>query len=149
MGDSCTYRVVNDTLSGEQHMKLSTRYGLVGIGALTLLGLVQRSRTLSFDGPEIVHFLIGVLPNLAAAIAIPFVFLSIWVDQKQEANPLAIRRYFFILTLVAGVGLIAWEYLQKSSRYLVFDYYDIAATVLGLVVAWLLFGVLTPRTSSV
>ena len=116
---------------------------------MTLLGLVHRSRTLSFDGPEIVHFLIGVLPNLAAAIAIPFVFLSIWVDQKQEAKPLAIRRYFFILTLVAGVGLIAWEYLQKSSNYLVFDYYDIAATFLGLVVAWLLFVVLTPRTSSV
>jgi glycopeptide antibiotics resistance protein len=90
----------------------------------------------------------GVLPNVAAAIAIPFVLLSIWADQKPAATYRAARRSFVILTLIAGVGLIAWEFMQQSSHSLFFDYHDIAATIFGLVVAWLLFLVLTPEANS-
>ncbi len=82
---------------------------------------------------------------MAAAVAIPFVVIGIWVDQKPAVTSHAARRSFVILTLVAGVGLIAWEFLQQSSRSLLFDYHDIAATIFGLVVAWLLFFLLTPR----
>jgi hypothetical protein len=126
-------------------MKLSTRYGLAGIGALGALSLVHWGRTLQCEAPEIVSCLMGVLPNVAAAVAIPFVVIGIWVDQKPAVTSHAARRSFVILTLVAGVGLIAWEFLQQSSRSLLFDYHDIAATIFGLVVAWLLFFLLTPR----
>jgi hypothetical protein len=129
-------------------MKLSTRYGLVGIGALGALSLVHWVRRVQDEAPEIVLHLIGVLPNVAAAIAIPFVLLSIWADQKPAATYQAARRSFVILALVAGIGLIAWEFIQQTSRSLVFDYHDIAATILGLVVAWLLFVLLTPRASA-
>jgi hypothetical protein len=126
-------------------MKVSTRYGLVGIGALGALSLVHWGRRAQYDGAEIVLYLMGVMPNVAAAIAIPFVLLSIWADQNPSANYAAARRGFVVVTLVAGVGLIAWEFIQQSSHTLVFDPHDIGATVLGLGVGWFLFTLLTPR----
>ena len=126
-------------------MKLSTRYGLAGIGALGALSLVHWGRTLQCEASEIVYYLMGVLPNVAAAIAIPFVLLGIWADQNPAATYRAARRRIAVLTLVAGIGLIAWEYMQQSRESLVFDYHDIAATILGLAAAWLLFVLLTPR----
>ena len=130
-------------------MQLSTRYGLVGIAALGALSLVHWGRKLQFEAPEIVLYSMGVLPNVAAAIAIPFVLLGIWADQKPVATYQAARRRMAVLTLVAGIGLIAWEYMQQSSGSLVFDYHDIAATMFGLAVAWLLFVLLTPRASAI
>ncbi|MFY7865676.1 hypothetical protein [Roseateles sp.] len=129
-------------------MKLSTRYGLVGIGALCVLSLVHEGREQQFEAAAIVLYWMGVLPNVAAAIAIPFVLVSVWADQKPAASYQAARRSFVGFTLVAGVGLIAWEFLQQSSRTLFFDYHEIAATLLGLVLAWLLFVLLTPRANA-
>jgi len=115
---------------------------------LGALSLVHWGRKLQFEAPEIVLYLMGVLPNVAAAIAIPFVLLSIWADQRPGATYQAARRRMVVLTLVAGIGLIAWEYMQQSSGSLVFDYHDIAATIVGLALAWLLFILLTPRASA-
>jgi hypothetical protein len=129
-------------------MKASMRYGLVGIGALAALSLVHWAREQDFEAPEIVLGLLGVLPNVAAAIAIPFVLLSIWADQNPAATCQAVRRSFAIFTLVAGSGLIAWEFMQQWSSSLFFDYDDIAATIAGLVIAWLMFRVLTPEADA-
>jgi hypothetical protein len=129
-------------------MKLSTRYGLVGIGALGALSLVHWGRKWHYDGPDIVLYLMGVLPNVAAAIAIPFVLLSIWADQKPAATYSAARRIFVVLTLFAGVGLVTWELVQLSSQTLVFDPHDIGATILGLGVGWLLFTLLTSTVTA-
>ena len=129
-------------------MKLSTRYGLVGIGALGALSLVHWGRTLQYEAPDTVLYLLGVLPNVAAAIAIPFVLLSIWADQKPAATYSAARRIFVVLTLFAGVGLVTWELVQLSSQTLVFDPHDIGATILGLGVGWLLFTLLTPTANA-
>ena len=125
-------------------MKLSLRYGLVGIGALGLLSLVHWGRKLQYDGPAVAEYLMGVLPNVAAAIAIPFVLLSIWADQKPNASYANSRQTFVVLTLLSGVGLIAWELVQQSSRTLVFDLHDIGGTVLGLGLGSFLFILLTP-----
>ena len=129
-------------------MKPSTRCGLVGIGALGALSLVHWCRKLQYDWPEIILYLMEVLPNVAAAIAIPFVALSIWADQKPAATYPAARRAFVVLTPVAGLGLMAWELVQQSSRTLVFDPHDIGATILGLGVGWLFFTLLTTTVSA-
>ena len=126
-------------------MKLSTRYALVAISALAILSLVHYGRTSQYDGAELVIYLMGVLPNVAAAIAIPFVSLSIWADQKQRLSYAAARRIFVASTLLAGVGLIGWELLQLSSRNLVYDTNDIAATLVGLGMGSLFFMLLTPK----
>ena len=128
-----------------RRMRLSTRYGLVGIGALGVLSLVHWGRTQQYDGAEVVLYLMGVLPNVAAAIAVPFVVLSIWADQNQGASHAAARRSFGVATLGTGVALIAWEFIQQSSRTLVYDIHDIGATILGLAGGWLLFTLVTPR----
>jgi len=119
----------------EQNMKLSTRCGLVGILALGLLSLVHWGRKTQYDGPDLVLYLMGVLPNVAAAIAIPFVLFSIWADQKPGAAFPDARRTFVVLLAVAGLGLIAWEFVQQSSQALVFDPHDIGATIVGLAIS--------------
>lgn len=130
-------------------MKLSTRYALVGIGALGALSLVHWGRKLQYDGAEVVLYLMGVLPNAAAAIAIPFILLSIWADQNQTASYAAARRSFVVVTLGTGVGLVAWEFIQQSSRSLVFDNHDIGATIVGLGLGCLLFALVTPRANAI
>lgn len=126
-------------------MQSATRYGLAGMGGLALLTAVHqiRDRKISLSPPG--DYLIGVLPNFAAAIAITFVLLSIWSDQNRTADHAATRRAFLIRAAISGIGLIAWELFQKTSRNLVFDPHDIAATFVGLAFAGLLFRLLTPR----
>ena len=121
------------------------RYGLVGLGALATLSLIHLGRSSSFSCGELCRYAMGVLPNLAAAIAIPFVLLSIWADQKQEASYQAARRVFILVSLAAGVALIGWEFVQQSSRALVYDVHDIGATLVGLGLGGLLFILVTPR----
>jgi len=125
-------------------MKLSTRYAVVGLAALGILSLVDWVRGWPFRGGGITDYLIGVLPNVAAALAIPFVLLGIWAEQRREATDVSARRSFLRLTLVTGVGLIGWEFLLQGSRRLVFDAHDIGATLVGLLLGWLIFGLLTP-----
>lgn len=129
-------------------MKLSTRYAVVGLAALGVLSLVHWGRGWPFRGGGITDYLIGVLPNVAAALAIPFVLLGVWAEQRRGATDVSARRSFLRLTLVTGVGLIGWEFLQHGSRRLVFDAHDIGATLVGLLLGWLIFGWLTPRSLS-
>ena len=58
-------------------MTLATRYGLTGIGALALLSLVHWYRGSGLSPLPGGDYLLEVLPNFAAAIAITFVQLSI------------------------------------------------------------------------
>lgn len=129
-------------------MKLSTRYALVAISALAILSLVHWGRASKYDGAEFVIYLMGVLPNVAAAIAIPFVLLGIWADQNQSPSYTAARRIFVAVTIVAGVGLITWELIQLSSRNLVYDTHDIIATLVGLGIGSLFFILLTPKADA-
>jgi hypothetical protein len=91
-------------------------------------------------------YLIGVLPNFAAAIAITFVLLSIWSDQNKEAGFTAAKRPFFLCASISGFGLIAWELFQKTSSRLVFDPHDVGATVVGIGAAGILFYIPKPRS---
>ena len=118
-------------------MKMSLRYTLVGLGALATLSFVGWLREIHFDGGEVASFLIGVLPNVAAAIAIPYVLLGIWIERNYTR-----------LALFAGGGLIAWEFLQQSSRRLVFDFNDLGATLVGLLIGWLIFKRLTTQADT-
>ena len=127
---------------------MSLRYTVVGLAALALLTLVGWARQISFDGGEILNLLIGVLPNVAAAIAIPYVLLGIWIEERAGMSVATVRRNFIRLSIFAGSGLILWEFLQQSSRRLVFDVNDLGATLGGLLLGWLIFNWLTPRNSA-
>lgn len=120
-------------------MKPSTRIMVVGIGALALLSAVHWARAQHFQGPPLLLHLLGVLPNFAAAIAIPYVALGLWLESSPAASRAALRQRFMWLTLFAGVGLVLWEFGQRWSSGLFFDPDDLVATLVGLVVGWGLF----------
>jgi hypothetical protein len=126
-------------------MKLSTRYGIAGITALAALSVVQWLRGVEFSRGEVSDYLLGVLPNLCAAVAITFVVLSIWADQQKLIEYRAARLWFFIAAATAGAGLIGWEVVQRTSDNFVFDGNDIGATLAGLVLSGAFFHLVTPH----
>lgn len=92
-------------------------------------------------------YLLGVLPNLAAALAITFVLLAIWADHDKTRSFTALRRRFIISASISGLGLLGWELVQRTSDRFVFDPHDLGATAIGIGLAGLLFYGLTPRTT--
>ena len=128
-------------------MRLSTRYGLTGIGALVLLAAVHQLRGMELPPQPSRDYLIGVLPNFAAGIAITFVLLSIWGDQHPDADFASAKRPFILCASISGFGLLAWELFQKTSSRLVFDPHDMGATVVGIGVSTILFYLLKPRAT--
>ncbi len=128
-------------------MGLSTRYGLVGIAALALLAAVHQLRGMELSPQPSRDYLLGVLPNFAAAIAISFVLLGIWGDQNPNADFASAKRPFILCASISGLGLIGWELFQITSSSLVFDLHDVGATIVGIGVAIILFYVLKPRVT--
>lgn len=128
-------------------MSLSTRYGIAGIGALAGLTVVQWMRENAVAQAEIATYLVGVLPNFFAAMAITFVVLSFFVDQRKLASRRAAWPWFLLAAAISGAGLLGWEYIQQSSDRFVYDLHDIGATLVGLLLSGVVFGVVTPRSS--
>ena len=128
-------------------MKLSTRYGIAGIAALATLTGVQWLREMKLPHDEVSDYLLGVLPNFCAALAITFVLLSILADQLKLNGTPAARRWFLFSAAVAGVGLLGWEAFQRTSDNFVFDYNDVGATLVGLVLSYFVFRLVTPHTT--
>lgn len=126
-------------------MRFATRYALAAIGGLALLTAVGQLRGMALPPSPVASYLLGVLPNFAAAIAITFVPLSAFSEQNRGASVAMLKRWFFICATISGVGLLAWEVIQRRSDSLVFDPHDIGATFAGLIVSTLLFFALTPR----
>jgi len=124
-------------------MKTATRIGIVGLGALALLSAVHWARAQQFEGPPLLLHLLGVLPSFAAAIAIPFVVLGMWLESSPVSSYTTLRKRFIWITLAAGAGLILWEFGEQSSRALFFDPDDLVATLVGLVVGWTTFGLIS------
>lgn len=128
-------------------MNLSTLYGIAGIGALAGLTVVQWVRENAVAQAEIATYLVGVLPNFFAAMAITFVVLSFFADQRKLASRRAAWPWFLLAAAISGAGLLCWEYIQQSSDRFVFDLHDIGATLVGLLLSGVVFGVVTPRSS--
>lgn len=129
-------------------MKLSTRYGAVGIAALAALTAVQWLRENGYSHGEIPGYLLGVLPNLFAAVAITFVVLSFFADQRKLSHSRNAIPWFLLSATISGAGLTAWEYIQRSSGRFVFDLHDIAATIMGLALSVVVFLLVTPRAEN-
>lgn len=125
-------------------MKLSTRFGLVGLCGLALLSAVQWARQHHLQRGTVLTYVIGVGPNFAAAIAITFVLLAAWLDTRPVADAAAVGQRFRLSAAVSALGLIGWECVQMTSHALVFDWQDVLATLAGIAVSAVLFAVLRP-----
>lgn len=127
-------------------MKLSTRFGLVGLGGLALLSAVQWARQHHLQHGAALTYLIGVGPNFAAAIAITFVLLAAWLDMRPVADAAAVGRRFRISAAVSALGLMGWECVQMTSHALVFDWHDVLATLAGIAVSVVQFRIVRGTT---
>lgn len=123
-------------------MKLSTRFGLAGLGGLALLSALQWARQHHLQQGPLLTYAIGVGPNFAAAIAITFVVLAAWLDMRPVAGEAALARRFRASAALSALGLIGWECVQMTSHALVFDWQDVVATLAGIAVAALLFAII-------
>lgn len=117
-------------------MTIASRAGVTGICALAALSAVHwlRDDVGGWGAPSVVYAL-GVLPNLTAAVAIPYVLLGIWADRTKAGDPAAAFRMLVALALFGAAGLLVWELIQRRSSTLVFDLHDVGATVIGAATA--------------
>ncbi|MCC6989410.1 MAG: hypothetical protein IT181_10450 [Acidobacteria bacterium] len=101
------------------------------------LGHWLRARAV-FD-PPFVTLILGVLPNVAAAVAIPFVAAGALADMRKDRQVPVSRTVFTILNAGSVVGLGGWELVQRTSATLRFDVADLVATLVGGLIAQGLF----------
>ncbi len=120
-------------------MTPATRYASAGIAALVALSLGHwlRARA-TFDAPPVV-FVLGVLPNVAAAVAIPFVAAGALADMHKNRRVAVSPAAFTILNAGSLAGLAVWEFVQRTSLTLRFDVADLVATLVGALMAQALY----------
>lgn len=105
-----------------------------------MLSAGQWLRSVGFGGDwPYVRSLLGILPNFAAAIAIPVVVLAVLVEAAPGLRGDRASRAFAGLVVLSLAALVAWEVVQRRSDRLVFDPYDLLASAAGSAVALCLF----------
>lgn len=123
-------------------INLSTRLSLAGMLGLALLSATHWARAAIPYPSTSVAFALGVLPNLAAAIAMPLILTSMLPSIAGPRPTKSARRHFHFLLLFTTLGLCTWELIQTRSSSFVFDINDIGATVVGAVFAFATYMVL-------
>lgn len=108
---------------------------MIGVAANAVLTLIDAARQSPLLWRQI-PFLLGSTPNLVAVPAIAFtvfgvvtrpdVGVSAWARKRPATGP--------AIVLLTVLGLLVWEVLQRWSTRLRFDWWDVAATVVGGVV---------------
>lgn len=111
---------------------LPTRFvalGLLSNGLLTLIDLARRSPELWRAMPVI----LGNGPNFVAVPAIAYTVLGIALHPPYRLRLHRLSSSQLVWSIVAATvfGLLGWEQLQRGSARLRFDWWDIAATLLG------------------
>jgi hypothetical protein len=126
-----------DLLQGElknNEMKNSkTTYYCFSIFAICFLffqGLSYYVRpNYSGDNAAFSYFL-GIAPNFFPAIGIPALFVLFMMQLKTTSKWLNEKSYI-TANLISLTGLIAWEFIQTSSKNLHFDWNDIIWSIIG------------------
>jgi glycopeptide antibiotics resistance protein len=113
---------------------------MTGMGGLAALSATHWMRENISDPAPILAFALGVLPNLAAAFAMPLILASFVPLISRMPIMVRSRRTYLWLLLFTMFGLCGWELVQTRSDRFVFDVYDILATGLGSFLAYLAFG---------
>lgn len=111
-----------------------------GIAFLSLLTLGQWLRAEPPPSLPALDFLLGVWPNFTAVGAVAFVGASSYVSIVRSATGAVSSACFLVCLICSVAGLAAWECLQVlSGGRLIFDLWDLSATLSGAVIAWCCF----------
>jgi len=121
-----------------QH-ELSLRLSATGIIGLAALSATHWLRENAADPGPTLAFALGVMPNLAAAFAMPLVLASIAPRTSRAPITVASRLTYRWILSFTTLGLCGWELIQTRSDRFVFDIYDILATGIGSILAYIAF----------
>ena len=120
-------------------MGLPQRLSITGMGGLAALSATHWLRKNVSDPAPILSFALGVMPNLAAAFAMPLILAGIVPRISRDPVTASSRRAYLWMLLFTTFGLCGWELVQTRSDRFVFDVHDLLATGLGSVLAYLAF----------
>jgi hypothetical protein len=120
----------------ELPQRLSTT-GIIGLAALSATHWLREN--VSAPGPALV-LVLGVMPNLAAAFAMPLILASFSPRTSGAPTGEGSRMAFLWLLAFTTCGLWGWELIQTRSERFVFDAYDILATGCGSILAYVAYG---------
>lgn len=120
-------------------LPFQTRLSITGMAGLAALSATHWLRRNILVPGDVLGFVLGVLPNLAAGFAMPLIVSSIVPGVSRATDTIHARSNFLRVLLVTTAGLFAWEVLQARSARFVFDPFDLAATVLGATLAFIAF----------
>lgn len=119
---------------------ISQRLALTGMGGLAALTGTQWLREHVRDPAPAMGFALGVMPNLAAAFAMPLVLASFFPSIARVPITTRARRWYVRLLGFTLLGLCGWEVVQTRSEQFVFDVKDLVATACGSLFAYGAFG---------
>jgi hypothetical protein len=132
---TATRSIRRDEMKLELPYRLSAT-GMIGLAALSATHWLRDNP--SAAGPAF-SIVLGVMPNLAAALAMPLILASFSPHTSRAPVTKNSRLRYVWLLLFTTLGLCAWELVQKRSDRFVFDVYDILATGLGSALAYFAF----------
>lgn len=113
---------------------------ITGMAGLAALSVTHWMRENIADPEPVVAFALGMMPNLAASFAMPLVLASLFPRTSGIPVTVQSRRSYLWILLFTVLGLLGWELVQIRSEHFVFDLYDIIATGIGSILAYLAFG---------
>lgn len=117
-------------------LALPTSLSLAGVLGLALLSGTHWARDSIPHPGATLAFALGVLPNLAAAFAMPLILASFLPSISGMPRDKSARRRFVLLLSLTTLGLCAWEMIQTLSERFYFDVNDLAATLVGAILAF-------------
>ena len=91
----------------------------------------------------IISYFLGIAPNFFPAIGIPALFV-VFMMQLKTSNKWLNEKSYITANLISVTGLIAWEFIQTSSKKLHFDWNDIIWTIIGAAIFQLIW-ILSPK----
>ena len=116
-------------------MQLPQRLSITGMGGLAALSATHWMRGNILDPLPVLAFVLGVLPNLAAAFSMPLILASFVLLSWHTPDTAKFRRTYLWILVFTASGLCSWEFIQVRSNRFVFDTNDIVATVFGSILA--------------
>ena len=108
-------------------------YHLVSVGVVIgILLYLSKFLRAHFGQDEIALFILGFLPNLGLAFAIPFIYLGNRIRLNRAIKHLPIVCFMTLVLMAAN------EIRDKYQSGRVFDLYDILASFVGVSLAFLI-----------
>jgi hypothetical protein len=123
-----------NSINAKKEEKIVTSAIIVGV----MLYLSKFLRHYFSDNNSVL-FILGFLPNLGLAFAIPFIYFS---NRVRLNKPV---KHFTISCIVTLLLMILNEVRDKYQSGRVFDWYDIYASFAGVIFAFLVFHVALKR----